>query len=105
MFRGLLSTIPKQYMIIFFSIVFVINVFAFILMGIDKRNSKRHKRRIPEAVLLAFAVFGGGFGILLGMIAFHHKTNAARHTAFVNGVPIILLVELLIGLFFVASTI
>ena len=115
--------ISKNTMLLAVAILLLINIVAFVLMGIDKRRSKhysrknnskaaekkskrhRHKSRIPEAVLLTLAVCGGGFGILLGMIAFHHKTNSIRHPAFVNGVPIILLVELIFALFVFASMI
>lgn len=116
--------IPKNYMILAIVLLLLINIIAFVLMGIDKGLAKRysghrsvgeskkpkkksHHRytRIPEKVLLGLAVIGGGFGILLGMIAFHHKTNPFRHPAFVNGVPIILLVELIGTLIFFASMI
>lgn len=114
--------ISKELMLIAVAILLLINIIAFVLMGIDKKRSKHHSRkndgkepkkkskhhrksRIPEAVLLGLAVCGGGFGILLGMIAFHHKTNSIRHPAFVNGVPIILLVELICALFVFASMI
>lgn len=102
MLQQLLENTAMKYMFFGAIIVVVINLIAFILMGIDKAKAKRHKRRIREAVLLGLAVCGGGFGILIGMAVFRHKTNASRHPAFVNGVPIILLTELLLSLFAVS---
>lgn len=84
-------------------IVGAINLIAFFLMWLDKYKARHHKRRIREAVLLVFAAFFGSVGILLGMLAFNHKTNKIRHPAFTTGVPIILLVQLLALLYIVAS--
>ncbi len=97
------SLIPKQYMWLICVVVLLINLTAYFLMGLDKHNAVKHKRRIPERVLLGFAVCFGSIGILLGMLAFHHKTSKSRHPAFTTGVPIILLVQLLIILFIVAG--
>lgn len=72
-----------------------INLLAFVLFGTDKFKAKRHAWRISEAALLATAVLGGGAGALLGMRLFHHKT---RHPKFAIGVPVILILELLLGL-------
>lgn len=61
------------------------NVLAFILYGIDKNRAKHNRWRIPEKVLLGVAFVSGGFGALLGMRVFHHKT---KHMQFVIGVPL-----------------
>jgi uncharacterized membrane protein YsdA (DUF1294 family) len=50
-----------------------------------------HRYRIPEAVLLLFAVVGGSIGSILGMFLFHHKTRKAK---FRFGLPLILLVQI-----------
>ena len=50
------------------------NLLAFIQMGIDKRLALKQRRRIPEAQLIAPALFGGILGTILGMLAFRHKT-------------------------------
>ena len=74
----------------------IMNVLAFLLMGIDKRRAVRRGRRIPEKVLFAFAILGGSFGGICGMLVFRHKT---KHLSFKIGFPVILIVELvLIGL-------
>ena len=98
------ASIPQKYMWLLLIVALIINVIAFLLMGIDKHRARKHKRRIPEKVLLGFAVCLGSVGILLGMLVFHHKTSSNRHPAFATGVPIILLVEL-IGLLLLCSSV
>ena len=51
------------------------NLLALILYGSDKQRARKHKRRIPERVLLAAAALGGALGALAGMLIFHHKTR------------------------------
>lgn len=104
MISNLLGFIPKQYMWVCCVIVLLINLIGYFLMGLDKHNAVKHKRRIPECVLLGFAVCFGSIGVLLGMFAFHHKTSKMRHPAFTTGVPIILLVQLLLVLFLIAGS-
>lgn len=66
------------------------SIAAFFLCGLDKRFAVRHQWRIPERILMLSAVFGGSPGLLLGMMAFRHKT---RHPKFYIGVPLILLAQ------------
>lgn len=75
--------------------LFVINVCAFLVYGLDKLKAKRSARRIPEKTLFALAFLGGGLGALCGMYIFRHKT---KHKSFVYGIPAILLGEV----FFIA---
>lgn len=69
----------------------LMNALAFALMGLDKGLARRHRRRIPERTLFLPVLLGGSLGGLLGMAVFRHKT---RHTAFVLGFPLILLLQL-----------
>lgn len=55
--------------------LFVVNIAAFILYGVDKHRAVTHKWRISEAALLLFSFLGGGAGALIGMLFFHHKTR------------------------------
>ena len=72
-----------------------INIVTFFLYGIDKWKAKRSKWRVPESTLLWCAAFGGSIGALLGMKAWHHKT---QHAKFKFGVPAILIAQIaLIG--------
>ena len=69
----------------------IINLLAFLLMGLDKRKAKRHKWRIPEKALFLSAIIGGSIGALLGMQVFRHKT---KHASFRIGMPCILIVQI-----------
>jgi uncharacterized membrane protein YsdA (DUF1294 family) len=72
----------------------VINMVTFILYGIDKWKAKRSKWRIEESTLLWWAVAGGSIGALLGMKAWHHKT---QHRKFTWGLPAILIAQLVLA--------
>lgn len=63
---------------------------GFVLMFIDKGRAKKHQWRIKEITLFTIATLLGSPGILLGMYTFKHKT---KHTAFVVGVPAILVIQ------------
>ena len=56
----------------------LINALSFLLMLADKQRAKKHRWRIPEAVLLGAAALGGSVGALFGMWLFHHKTRKAK---------------------------
>ena len=53
----------------------LMNLIAFVLMGLDKRRARRDKWRISEKTLFLPAVLGGSLGAILGMRLFHHKTK------------------------------
>ena len=67
-----------------------VNVFSFVLYGIDKLRAKRGLWRIPESALILSVILGGGIGGYLGMRVFHHKT---RKPLFAFGVPVITVTE------------
>ena len=75
----------------------LMNLIAFALYGIDKRRAKQGAWRISEYTLLLVALLGGSLGALLSMRYFRHKT---RHRKFRYGVPLILLLQLGLGLSF-----
>jgi uncharacterized membrane protein YsdA (DUF1294 family) len=79
------------YQIIILFIFSLINIFAFIYMGIDKARAISNKRRIKEAHLLFLAICFCAFGVLLGMLVFRHKI---RKFYFFIGVPIALIENL-----------
>ncbi|OEH86980.1 hypothetical protein BHU72_01615 [Desulfuribacillus stibiiarsenatis] len=74
------------------SILFIINIIGFIIMGYDKNQSRRKGQRIAERTLFLIAATGGASGILLGMNAFRHKT---KHKSFTIGIPLLLILNLL----------
>ena len=65
-----------------------INLITFIIYGIDKYKSIKHKYRISENTLIILAILGGSLGAFFGMIIFHHKTKKKK---FIITIPIILL--------------
>ena len=81
---------------VFLIYLLFINVITFFTYGIDKWKAKRSKWRIPESTLLIMAVMGGSIGAWLGMKVWHHKT---MHKKFKYGVPVIILVQVAIGVF------
>ena len=59
-----------------FMIFFVgMNIFTFLLYGIDKNRAIQGGRRISEGSLLMATFFFGGIGAALGMSIFRHKTQ------------------------------
>lgn len=71
----------------------VINIVAFLLMGIDKHKAKKKQWRIPERTLFLSAAIGGSIGAMYGMHLFRHKT---KHKSFLFGMPAILALQLLL---------
>lgn len=76
----------------------VINIIAFLAMGIDKWKAKRDAWRIPEQTLLSLVVLGGGIGGIAGMYTFRHKTKKPR---FYIGFPLILIIEIAVAIYFI----
>ena len=74
-----------------------VNVVTFIVYGIDKWKAKKGRWRISEATLLFLAVIGGSIGAWMGMSVWHHKT---LHKKFRYGIPLILIAQLGLILYF-----
>ena len=77
-----------------FGALAVVNLFAFLMMGIDKLKAVRNQWRIPERVLLISCAPFSAAGGLIGMYVFHHKT---RKHKFSVGVPAMLIVQIALG--------
>ena len=69
----------------------VINIVAFLTMGLDKWKARRDKWRVPEKTLFLLVIIGGSIGGILGMTVFRHKT---RHWYFRIGFPVILVLQI-----------
>ena len=69
----------------------IINIVVLVVYGGDKLFAKLGGWRVPEKILLLFALLGGSVGALLVMQIFRHKT---RHLKFRYGVPLILLLQI-----------
>ena len=87
----------EEFFMIFYYYLIVVNILAFLLMGIDKSKAKHHRWRIPEKTLFISAIIGGSAGAILGMYTFHHKT---KHWYFVAGMPLILVIQISLGCWF-----
>ena len=82
----------KQYLLYASGIyLLLVNLWAFVLMGIDKRRARKDLWRIKERTLFLPVLLGGGVGGILGMKVFHHKT---KHWYFRFGFPVILILEI-----------
>ena len=79
-----------KYLIIYAA---AINIFTLILMGLDKSRAraKGRSRRIPEKHLFLGAALGGALGGIVAMRVWRHKT---KHTAFIIGFPLLLVVNI-----------
>ena len=70
-----------------------VNVFVFLLYGLDKLKAKKNKWRIPEKTLLLGTWLMGGVGAFAGMKVFRHKT---KHIAFQISAPVGMLLSILV---------
>lgn len=75
--------------VIFYFIL--INIVGFASMGMDKSKARRKQWRIPEKTLFIIAALGGSIGSILGMQIYRHKT---KHSSFVYGMPLILVLQI-----------
>lgn len=82
---------------ILFVYLFLMNLIGFLSMLIDKRRARKNGWRIRERTLFLLAILGGSIGSLSGMYVFRHKT---RHWYFVLGMPLILILQAALTLFF-----
>ncbi|WP_085991728.1 DUF1294 domain-containing protein [Oceanobacillus senegalensis] len=69
-----------------------VNLVGLLLMRVDKQKAIKKKYRIPERTFWLIALLGGAMGTYIGMRMFRHKT---KHTSFVVGMPIIILINII----------
>ena len=77
--------------VIFFGILLLVNLNAFLLMRHDKRLAQKGQWRVPEKTLFLAALLMGGVGATFGMKKFRHKT---KHLYFRYGFPLIAAVQI-----------
>ena len=77
----------QLYQIVFILIASIIGV---VLTVYDKAAAKAKKRRVPEAVLVAFGAIGGALLMYIVMQLIHHKT---RKPKFSVGFPVIIVLQ------------
>lgn len=81
----------EKWMLYLLVYLLVINLFAMLLMAVDKSKAERGKWRIPEKTLFIVALIGGSIGSIAGMYMFRHKT---KHARFIIGMPAILILQI-----------
>lgn len=67
-----------------------INIFTFIIYGLDKRKARKQSYRISELTLILLGLIGGALGGLMAMVIFKHKLSKGL---FRLGIPIIIIVN------------
>ncbi|WP_245830904.1 DUF1294 domain-containing protein [Sediminibacillus massiliensis] len=82
-----------DYFLLVFGYMLVMSLISFLVMGSDKRRSKKRKWRIPEKNIWLISILGGAAGSYLGMYFFRHKT---RHTSFRIGIPLLLIIQIVV---------
>ena len=87
---------PKTLLLFFMGYLIVLNLAAFLAMGIDKARARSGRRRIPEKSLFFLALLGGSPGGILGIYTFRHKT---LHRQFTLGFPLIFALQLTLFIF------
>lgn len=70
----------------------IINLFTFLIFGIDKYKARHHQWRISEKMLFGLCLFGGSLGALIAMALFNHKT---QKTLFKYGVPLTIVMQII----------
>ncbi|MGN8645740.1 DUF1294 domain-containing protein [Gracilibacillus sp. HCP3S3_G5_1] len=75
----------------------IINSLSLWTMWIDKRKARNNKWRIPESRIWLLAIIGGALGATIGMHLFRHKT---KHTLFVIGLPILMIMQSALVIFY-----
>ncbi len=85
---------------IIIGIIFLIlmNIAGFAAMGIDKRRAVMKRWRMKEKHLFLVALLGGSAGSILGMHHFRHKT---KHSSFVYGMPLILILQVMVIIYLI----
>ncbi len=78
----------------------IVNMAAFLMMGLDKHKAKKKQWRISEKALFLFPLLGGALGGIIGMRVFHHKT---KHWYFRFGFPAILILQIAAVLYFLCA--
>ena len=81
-----------RYLLIY---LLIINILAFLVMGLDKRRARNQAWRIPEKTLFFLSIIGGSPGSIAGMYLFRHKT---RHWYFVIRMPLILVAHIVLAI-------
>ena len=83
----------KTSTVVILVLIIVMNIDAFTLMALDKKQAQKHGWRIRERTLFVVTALFGGLGGCLGMVLLHHKT---KHWYFRVFFPILLAIQIVI---------
>ena len=83
----------KTIILVALTIIAIMNIVAFVLMGHDKKCARQGKWRVPEKTLFLVTACFGGLGGVLGMKVFHHKT---QHWYFKWFFPVLLMLQIVV---------
>ena len=76
--------------------IYVINIYAFYLIYVDKKRAMEHSsERISEKRIWLVSIIGGAIGTYLGMRGCRHFT---RHPGFGYWIPIMAIIYFAVGL-------
>ena len=84
---------PEETAVLIAVYILFMNLFSFLLFGIDKRRAKKNAWRISEQALLMSAFLSGAFGAYAGMKVFRHKT---KHRLFTVMIPAAMIVWIIL---------
>ncbi len=93
---------PENMLVFLWMLGVLMSYFAFALFRSDKARAQRGQRRIAEATLWFYVVFGGAIGAYIAMRRFHHKT---KRWSFRILVPLIAMAQFFGPVFFVVPSI
>jgi len=80
--------------LIFWTVLFVMNLIGFAAFVIDKRASISGSWRVSEDRLLAIAFLGGSLGCKLGQMTMRHKTRKEPFRQQLNGIVAVQIVAM-----------
>lgn len=80
----------------------ILNIISFILVYADKRKSINNTERLPEVSFFVLAIFFSALGVLIGMFAFHHKTQKLN---FIFGIGLLLIQQIALAYFIIEKLI
>lgn len=78
----------------------VISIISVIVCVYDKKSAAAHGQRISERMLLILSALGGGVAMYIAMKKIRHKT---KHFKFMVGIPIIIILQIVLVIFFLVN--
>lgn len=67
----------------------LVNVWTFMLFGLDKIRAEKGSWRMSEATLLAWSFYGGTMGAYAGRAIFQHKTRKQPFSSHLHKIAIL----------------